>query len=265
MRRRALIELLKARYPQRDAKELFAEVLRGRVQVAGRTVMKPGTPVPLDAPLTVLDAPRYVSRGGEKLAAALDTWSIDCAGTTWIDGGCSTGGFTDCLLQRGASLVYAVDVGKNQLAPRIRSDSRVRAMEGTNIMSLTAGGLDPRPEWAVADLSFRSLRRAAAHLLSLTAGHRGIFLVKPQFEYRDPPPDFSGVVREARAVRDILSDLIGDLGVEGVAVNRAMASPIRGRKGNREFLLLLETRPGAAAPGRPDPALLDALLAEGGA
>ena len=260
MRRVALIELLKSRYPSRGEKELFAEILRGGVQVAGRQVTKPGTPVPVDSPLSIRERPRYVSRGGEKLAAALDTWSIDCAGKVWVDGGCSTGGFTDCLLQRGAALVHAVDVGLNQLDPRIRGDSRVRAREGTNIMALAPGDLVPPPDWAAADLSFRSLRRAAAHILSLARLHQGIFLVKPQFEYRDPPPDFKGVVREPRALHDILSDLLGDLAAEEVTVDKAMASPIRGRKGNREYLFLLRA---GASPG--EDGLLERLLSEGSA
>jgi 23S rRNA (cytidine1920-2'-O)/16S rRNA (cytidine1409-2'-O)-methyltransferase len=260
MRRLALIDLLKLRYPTRGEKELFAEILRGGVQVAGRQVVKPGTPVAFDAPLSIRERPRYVSRGGEKLAAALDAWSIDCVEEVWIDGGCSTGGFTDCLLQRGASLVHAVDVGRNQLDPRIRTDTRVRAMEGTNIMALTPGDLDPIPDWAAADLSFRSLRRAAAHILSLASRHRGIFLVKPQFEYRDPPPDFTGVVRAPRAIYDILSDLVDGLITEGVTVEKALASPIRGRKGNREFLFLLGVGKSSPATG-----LLDELLAERGA
>jgi 23S rRNA (cytidine1920-2'-O)/16S rRNA (cytidine1409-2'-O)-methyltransferase len=258
MRRLALIELLKTRFPSRAERELFAEILRGGVQVDGQKVTKPGTPVPVNASLTVREMPRFVSRGGEKLEAALEGWSIDCAGKVWLDGGCSTGGFTDCLLQRGASLVYAVDVGRNQLDPRIRGDARVRPMERINVMGLVSADLDPRPDWVAADLSFRSLRRAAAHLLSFTTGKRGIFLVKPQFEYRDPPPDFRGVVRESRALRDILSDLLQSLLAEGVTVEKALTSPIRGRKGNREFLLLLHVG------SEPPPAtLLEGLLAEG--
>jgi 23S rRNA (cytidine1920-2'-O)/16S rRNA (cytidine1409-2'-O)-methyltransferase len=255
-----LIELLKARFPSRDEKELFSEVLRGGVHVGGEKVTKPGTLVSIEAPISIRERPRWVSRGGEKLAAALDAWSIDCAETTWIDGGCSTGGFTDCLLQRGASLVYAVDVGLNLLDARIRADPRVRAMEGTNIMTVGAADLDPQPDWAAADLSFRSLRRAAAHLLSLTLRSRGIFLVKPQFEYRNPPPDFKGVVRERGALHDILSELVDGLAGEGVGVEKALASPILGRKGNREFLFLLRAGPVDSAKR-----LLETLLAEGGA
>jgi 23S rRNA (cytidine1920-2'-O)/16S rRNA (cytidine1409-2'-O)-methyltransferase len=242
-----LIDLLKIRYPARDAKELFAGILRGDVLVAGEKVVKPGTRVAPDAPLSIRDTSPYVSRGGAKLAAALDLWSIACAGKAWIDAGCSTGGFTDCLLQRGASLVYAVDVGENQLDWRVRSDPRVRPMEGTNIMTVSRASFSPSTDSAVADLSFRSLRRAAAHILGLTTGGWGIFLVKPQFEYRAPPSSFHGVVRDQGALRAILSDLVAELAGEGVAVEKAAASPIRGRKGNREFLFLLRAGPRRAA------------------
>jgi 23S rRNA (cytidine1920-2'-O)/16S rRNA (cytidine1409-2'-O)-methyltransferase len=116
-------------------------------------------------------------------------------------------------------------------------------MEGTNIMTMSCASLSPSPDSAVADLSFRSLRRAAAHILGLTVARWGIFLVKPQFEYRAPPSSFHGVVREPGALRAILLDLVAELAGEGVAVEKAAASPIRGRKGNREFLFLLRAGP----------------------
>jgi 23S rRNA (cytidine1920-2'-O)/16S rRNA (cytidine1409-2'-O)-methyltransferase len=249
-RRVRLIDLLKTIYPSRDEKELFAEILRGEVLVGGEKIVKPGTPVRADAEISVREKPPYVSRGGEKLAAGLDQWAIACAGTTWIDAGCSTGGFTDCLLRRGASRVYAIDVGENQLDWRLRADPRVRVMESTNVMTVRASDLDPVPDSAVADLSFRSIRRAATHILGLTAARRGIFLVKPQFEYRRPPQDFRGVVQGKGALRDILTDLIAGLTDEGVGVEGAMESPLRGRKGNREFLFLLRLGGGQDEAGR---------------
>jgi 23S rRNA (cytidine1920-2'-O)/16S rRNA (cytidine1409-2'-O)-methyltransferase len=238
-RRVRLIDLLKTLYPMREEKELFAEILRGEVLVAGEKIVKPGTPVAADADISIREKPPYVSRGGEKLAAGLDRWGIACEGRAWIDAGSSTGGFTDCLLRRGASLVYAIDVGESQLAWRLRSDPRVRVMESTNIMKVRAEELDPFPDSAVADLSFRSIRQAASRILGLTADRRGIFLVKPQFEYARPPREFRGVVRGRRALRDILMDLIAALADEGVEVEDGMESPLRGRKGNREFLFLL--------------------------
>jgi 23S rRNA (cytidine1920-2'-O)/16S rRNA (cytidine1409-2'-O)-methyltransferase len=190
-----------------------------------------------------------------KLAAALDRWDIRCGAGPWIDAGCSTGGFTDCLLQRGAPLVYAVDVGEGQLDWRLRNDGRVRVMEGTNIMDVAAASLDPAPAFATADLSFRSLRRAARHILGLTTGGRGIFLVKPQFEYDDAPPDFQGVVH-TQAIAEIVEKLWRDLAAEGVFLQRAMPSPIPGRKGNRELLWLLELGVGAGRPMPPEALVL---------
>jgi len=255
-----LIELLKTLYPGRSEKELFAEILRGDVLVAGEKVMKPGTRVLPDAEISIREKPPYVSRGGEKLAAALDRWGIECRGKTWIDAGCSTGGFTDCLLRRGASRVYAVDVGENQLDWRLRADPRVRVMESTNIMAVRAEEMDPAPDSAVADLSFRSIRQAASRILGLTAEKRGIFLVKPQFEYTDPPPEFRGVVQGQGALRAIITDLVAGLGDEGVGVEDGIESPLRGRKGNREFLFLLQL--GRETGGMDRDALLRKLLLE---
>jgi 23S rRNA (cytidine1920-2'-O)/16S rRNA (cytidine1409-2'-O)-methyltransferase len=238
-RRIPLIDLLKTLHPESAEKELRAQIVRGRVFVEGEKVVKPGTPVFPDAVVRLRPAAAYVSRGGEKLHAALDAWSVPCAGTAWIDAGCSTGGFTDCLLQRGASLVYAVDVGEGQLDWRLRGDPRVRTMERTNIMSVTRNDLDPLPDRAVADLSFRSLQGAARHILHLTKDGWGIFLVKPQFELRRPLEGFHGVVRDAAEVRTIVDDLVRRLAEEGVEVEKQMPSPLPGRKGNRELLFLL--------------------------
>lgn len=238
-RRVPLIELLKALHPGSKEKELRAQVLRGNVSVSGEKVVKPGTPVRPDALVHIRPAPGFVSRGGDKLQAAIREWNVQCGGTVWIDAGCSTGGFTDCLLQNGASLVYSVDVGEGQLDWRLRGDARVKAMERTNIMSLNRNDLDPLPGCAVADLSFRSLQGAARHILGLTIEGWGIFLVKPQFELRRPSPAFHGIVRDHDEVRVIVEGLVQRLAVEGVTVERRIPSPIPGRKGNREFLFLL--------------------------
>src|SRR5208283_2088027 len=138
-----LIDLLKSLHPDHDEKELRARVLRGHVTVGGVKVVKPGAGVDPDSVVVVRRSAAFVSRGGEKLAAALEAWRIDCGGTAWVDAGSSTGGFTDCLLQRGAQLVYAVDVGEGQLDWRLRGDPRVKTMEGTNVMSLRRPDLDP--------------------------------------------------------------------------------------------------------------------------
>jgi 23S rRNA (cytidine1920-2'-O)/16S rRNA (cytidine1409-2'-O)-methyltransferase len=201
--------------------------------------VKPGTPVLPGAEVSVRPAAAFVSRGGEKLQAAVEAWDVECDGAVWIDAGCSTGGFTDCLLRNGASLVYAVDVGEGQLDWRLRGDPRVKTMEGTNVMSLRRSDLDPLPARAVADLSFRSLQGAARHILDLTAEGWGIFLVKPQFELRRPPAGFRGVVKDPATLRATVDDLVQRLAAEGVAAEKQMPSPVAGRKGNTEFLFLL--------------------------
>jgi 23S rRNA (cytidine1920-2'-O)/16S rRNA (cytidine1409-2'-O)-methyltransferase len=234
-----LIDLLMTLHPRSDEKELRAQILRGNVSVGGEKVVKPGTPVRPDAPLHVRPAPAFASRGGEKLEAAIRAWSVECGGTAWIDAGCSTGGFTDCLLKNGAALVYSVDVGEGQLDWRLRGDPRVRAMERTNIMSVNRPDLDPLPNRAVADLSFRSLQGAARHILGLTTEGWGIFLVKPQFEMRTQPSGFHGVVRDDDQVQAIVEDCVQRLAAEGVTAERQIPSPLPGRKGNREFLFLL--------------------------
>jgi 23S rRNA (cytidine1920-2'-O)/16S rRNA (cytidine1409-2'-O)-methyltransferase len=133
-------------------------------------------------------------------------------------------------------------------------------MERTNVMRLRTADLDPPADRAVADLSFRSLRGAAAHILGLAREGCGIFLVKPQFEWEDPPEEFDGIVRQGSAVREILRSLAGDLQEESVTVVAAMPSPFRGRKGNREFLFLLRR----GTRGRPDrlPEILESLVLE---
>ncbi len=239
MRKSPLLELLRTRFPDISEKELFSAVLRGRVSVDGRPADKPNRPVPVESEITLKGAPRYVSRGGEKLAHALDAWGWEVEGKVFIDAGASTGGFTDCLLERGAARVYAVDVGYNQLDYSLRRDARVTVMERMNVMALSPRDFGTAPHRAVADLSFRSLRGAARHILDLTSEGQGIFLAKPQFEQTNPGPDFRGVVKDAERLSEILDALLRDLSAEGVRVLKTAQSPILGRKGNREFLLLL--------------------------
>ena len=238
MRRRPLLELLVARFPEYSRDELYGMILCREVLVNGGRISNPREMVTEDVPLT-LEPARYVSRGGEKLEYALDRWGIAVEGLLMLDAGASTGGFTDCLLQHGARGVYAVDVGYNQLSYRLRSDERVRVMERTNIMHVDA--LVPVPDAAVADLSFRSIRGAAGKVLSLTRRHWMIALIKPQFELDElkAPEDFSGVIHDSSLVENILAETLRDLAGEAVTAVGILASPITGRKGNREFLALL--------------------------
>lgn len=238
-----LIDELARRFPDRPARELAALVIRGLVRVDGEPVRKPGSPVRPGAVLELPAARTWVSRGASKLAAALAAWRFDVRGRVMLDAGSSTGGFTDCLLAGGAAAVHCVDVGRGQLAWKLRTDPRVHVHEGVNVMDLRPGDLVPRPDRAVADLSFRSLRGAAPAILSLTGEGLGIFLCKPQFEWKDHPAKFRGVVTDPADLARILRALVDDLWDAGAFTRRIVPSPIEGRKGNREFLLLLSDRP----------------------
>lgn len=211
-------------------------MLCGEVVVDGERVRDPRERFAADCEITMVSK-RFVSRGGEKLEGVLDAWHIDVEGKVVLDAGASTGGFTDCVLQRGAALVHAADVGHNQLDYSLRTNPRVHAMERTNIMDITA--LDPPPHLATADLSFRSIAGAARHILSLTTENLLVALIKPQFEWRDPDEAFSGVVRSEESVKRILADVRARLRAEGCEIAREAPSPITGRRGNQEYFFLL--------------------------
>ena len=233
-----LLDLLVTLYPETPRERLFSRVLCGDVLVDGSVLRDPKVGVTSDVEV-VLSSKRFVSRGGFKLDPVLEVWNIPVSGKIFLDAGCSTGGFTDALLQRGAALVHAVDVGSGQLDWKLRADPRVIVKEGTNVMAL--GALDPVPHAAVADLSFRSLRGAAFQILSLTSEGWMVALIKPQFEWLEPPEAFQGVVPDDR-LEEILDQLSHDLLGEGVVMTNREPSQVRGRKGNQEFLARLTLR-----------------------
>jgi 23S rRNA (cytidine1920-2'-O)/16S rRNA (cytidine1409-2'-O)-methyltransferase len=229
-----------------------ALLIGGRVRVGegdgARFDRKPGDLVDPDTSIEVATPEPYVSRGGHKLAAALDAFGVDPAGRTCLDVGASTGGFTDVLLQRGARRVYAVDVGRGQLAERLRGDPRVVSMERTNARTLTAASLPEPVTLATVDVSFISLRLVLAPIASTfdPAGGDLIALVKPQFEAGKGETD-QGVVRDpavhARVVREMMETAIR----LGLTPAGEIPSPILGPEGNREFLLHLRVPARAAA------------------
>jgi len=234
-----LLSFLKHKYPEKRKKELYAQILCGEIIVNGCVIKNPHMPVDVLSIIDFRADKKFVSRGGEKLDYILDSWNIETKNKVVLDVGSSTGGFTDCVLKHGARIVYAVDVGYNQLAFSLRNNARVRVMERTKVMELTRDSLKPSPDFAVMDLSFRSVRRAAYHVLTLLDGGRLISLIKPQFEYIHPQFDFDGVVRSKGEILRILKSLIKDLKQEGVEVLRIGKSPILGRKGNREYFFYL--------------------------
>jgi 23S rRNA (cytidine1920-2'-O)/16S rRNA (cytidine1409-2'-O)-methyltransferase len=191
------------------------------------------------------DPPRFVSRGGEKLDAALDRFAIDPVGVRALDAGASTGGFTDCLLQRGAARVVALDVGHGQLHERLRADPRVEVHERRNVRDLAPGDLGEPFPLVVADLSFISLRAVLPHLLDQAApGADLVLLVKPQFEAgRDEASRGRGVIRDPEVWRRVLEEVVVALGGYGAAIMGAMPSPITGADGNVEFLVHARAAP----------------------
>jgi 23S rRNA (cytidine1920-2'-O)/16S rRNA (cytidine1409-2'-O)-methyltransferase len=218
--------------------EAEAAVLEGRVTVSGRPASKPSTLVAPAEAVELVTAPRrFVSRGGDKLEAALERFGLDVTGRECLDAGASTGGFTDCLLQRGAAHVVSVDVGYGQLAWSLRSDDRVSVLERTNVRDLRPEHLPAPPTVVVADLSFISLRAVVGVLAELAAGGADVLLlVKPQFEV---PADAGsgGVVRDPQQWRHAIEGTAAACSAAGLAPCQLMASPLTGPAGNVEFLL----------------------------
>jgi len=183
--------------------------------------------------------PRFVSRGGEKLAAALEHFHIDVGGRSALDAGASTGGFTDCLLQHGATRIVAVDVGRGQLHERLRNDPRVTVLERTNVRHLTPDRVGGRFPVVTADLSFISLRTVAPNLVGLAVpGGDLVVLVKPQFEAgRTEVSRGRGVIRDPAVWKRAVDDVAAAFAAEGSDMMGTMRSPLTGADGNVEFLM----------------------------
>ncbi|HST55944.1 MAG TPA: TlyA family RNA methyltransferase [Solirubrobacteraceae bacterium] len=230
-----------------------ASVMAGEVRVGAgrRRAAKPGELVEMDAAVSVEERPAFVSRGGIKLANALAGLELTPAGRRVLDVGSSTGGFSDCLLQRGALEVIAVDVGYGELDWKLRSDPRVHVLERTNARSLAPQMLPYVPDLAVIDVSFISLSKVLPAVLGcMTARHDVLALVKPQFEVGRERVGKGGVVRDADHRRDALLSVAAAAHELGAAVLAFRSSGLPGPKGNREtFIWLAEAqRAGAAAP-----------------
>ncbi|HOU12704.1 MAG TPA: TlyA family RNA methyltransferase [Anaerolineae bacterium] len=207
----------------------------GEVLVNGQLADKPGATVAEDAVVTLKAKPRFVSRGGEKLAAALERFPVAVAGKIAADIGASTGGFTDCLLQYGAAKVYAIDVGYGQLAWELRQDARVIALERVNARYLAA--LPEPVDVIVSDVSFISLRIIYATAVRwLKPDGAVISLIKPQFEAGREHVGKGGVVRDPAVHRQVLETVTAEMAALGLGLCGLMVSPLRGPAGNVEFL-----------------------------
>ena len=230
----------------------------GKVLVSGMPATKTDALVDAQTPLSIEGPPApFVSRGGEKLAGALDRFDVDPANKDWLDAGASTGGFTDCLLQRGARRVAAVDVGYGQLAWGLRNDDRVDVLERTNARNLQPGDLDFVPQGVVADLSFISLSLVLPALVSCAAPDADyVLLVKPQFEAGREAVGRGGVVKDPAAWRGALGDVVAAGRALGLGLAGAAPSVLKGPAGNVEFFVHLRRE----AKGSDE--LLDRAVAE---
>lgn len=237
-----------------------ALIMAGDVLVDGVPLTKPGVLAPAGSHVRVRAELPYVSRGGLKLAAALDAFGVDPAGLAAADVGASTGGFTDCLLQRSAAHVYAIDVGYGQLAWKLRQDQRVTVLERTNVRALQALPDGALVDLAVVDVSFIGLDLVLPAVARwLRAEGQAIVLIKPQFEAGKGRVGKGGVVRDPALHREVLLRVLHWAAGQGWAVAGLIRSPITGPKGNVEFLAWLRRPPDG--PGPDLPALVDAVLA----
>ncbi len=218
-----------------------ALIMAGKVALEGKVIDKPGTKIDFEAPIEVRgEASPYVSRGGEKLEGALNAFSVDPKGLIVMDVGASTGGFTDCILQKGARKVYAVDVGYGQLAWKLQRDPRVINLERRNIRYLKREEIEEEVDLILVDTSFISIEKFFAHLLDfLKEGGTILSLIKPQFEVGKGEVGKGGVVRDPtlhQKVIDRISNFCRGLGLEILGITE---SPLLGPKGNKEFFIYL--------------------------
>ena len=258
--RRRLDVLLVERGLAESRQKAQALILAGQVRVDGARLDKAGAPVPVDARLECgsADGAEYASRGGLKLAHALDVFGVEVGGKIALDAGASTGGFTDVLLRRGAARVYAVDVGYGQLLWRLRNDPRVVVMERTNARYLE--DLPEKVDLVTADLSFISLGLVLPALVRVSREDaRYVLLVKPQFEAGKAEVGRNGVVRDPRTHRAVLERVVGRARALGLHLRGLTASPVLGPAGNVEFLALLAS---SGFPEEEELRLIGAALAE---
>lgn len=228
-------ELLVAQGHAESRSKAKAMILAGDIRIGDRVIERPAELLPADTEFQVARPPRYVSRGGFKLEQAIYTFGIDVSGLIAADLGASTGGFTDCLLQHGASKVYAIDVGYGQLDYRLRQDERVIVMERTNVRYLDS--LPKRVDFVSIDVSFISLEHILGVAATLMNEHGELVaLIKPQFEAGKGAVDRKGVVRDERTRRDVVERVIAFAADHNLRLQGLVRSPLVGPAGNEEFL-----------------------------
>ncbi|MGI5870272.1 MAG: TlyA family RNA methyltransferase [Kiritimatiellia bacterium] len=235
--KRRLDDLLVARGLAESRSVAQRLVLGGKIRVRDVPSPKPGNTYPEDVGIELLAPDRFVSRGGEKLEGAFEAFGLDVEGLRCLDVGASTGGFTDCLLQHGAAEVVALDVGHGQLHPSLRADPRVTVIEKFNARHLTPADLPWRPEFAVCDVSFISLRLILPPMADVVApGSQLVTLIKPQFEAGREKVGRGGVVRDEATRLEVVETIRGFGLSIGLTWNGVCVSPITGPKGNVEYV-----------------------------
>ncbi len=224
---------------RQKAKEMITE---GHVNVNGKTCMKPSFAVDSDADIHIIgETLKYVGRGGLKLESIISLCGISLEGKICMDIGASTGGFTDCMLQNGASAVYAVDVGSGQLAQKLAADSRVINMEKTDIRNISLCDLEKKPEFISADVSFISLKLILRKIYELLADNGvAAVLIKPQFEAGRENIGKNGIVKSRNVHKSVVADIISFSSQLGFSIAGICCSPITGSKGNIEYLMCLK-------------------------
>ena len=247
-------------FPSREKAK--AAIMAGLVFVDGQRVDKAGTSVSGEAEITVKDTGcPYVSRGGLKLEKALDTFGLSMEGLTCVDMGASTGGFTDCMLQRGAAKVFAIDVGYGQLDYKLRTDGRVVNMERTNIRYLDESTIEPKADFVSIDVSFISLKHMFPKVVTTTKEEACcVCLIKPQFEAGREKVGKGGIVRDPAVHKEVIGNVIGYAEENGLVPQDLTYSPIKGAKGNIEYLMLLQKSRPVEAPVTAGDPRIDAVI-----
>ncbi|XP_038899562.1 putative rRNA methyltransferase YqxC [Benincasa hispida] len=239
-KKKRLDEVCVERYQQYSRTMIQSWILQGKVLVDGKVISKAGTPVGDKAKVEIIaEVPKYVCRAGLKLEAAIEQLGVDVDGKVALDAGLSTGGFTDCLLQHGASFVYGVDVGYGQVADKIRRDERVCVMERTNLRYLA--GLPQKVDIVTLDLSFISILLVMPAVVNVMKETSTIVtLVKPQFECRRSQVGGGGIVRDPQVHQEVLEKIIKGVENFGFCSKGWIESPLKGAEGNTEFLVCFD-------------------------
>lgn len=244
MKKIRLDQLLLDRYPEYSRRQIQSWIMQRKIIVDGKVLDKPGMQVNPDLEINLdIEEPKYVSRAGFKMEKALDHFGVDVEGLTVLDAGLSTGGFTDCLLQRGAKKVIGIDVGYGQVHEKIAADSRVTVLERTNLRHITLETVGQQVDMVTLDLSFISILKVMDAINQvLKPGGLLITLIKPQFEAEREQVGRGGIIKDEQIHKEVVDKVIKGIESYGYQSQGVTESPIFGAQGNKEFLALFKKR-----------------------